>query len=458
MAEAHGTPAVTAPRSLRRMVGNAGWQFMSGAMGVLAGMWALRIMGPHTYGQLTAVAACYGVLSQWLSFRSWETTVKYLARFLDDGSPRRLVAVLLLGYGLDWLSGVACFLVMLLARDWIAVQLVQDTSLTSLAVVYGLCGFGHAMHYTAQAVLKVTDRFRQMFWVDMSTAALRLLLLLLIGLLPADRRLAAVVWLYAGCALWDGVINWLLARRALRHLPRVAWNRELWQEVAGFRREIFATLVHSNLYAWIKPLHRGVDLLLLSHWFGPTFVGLFGATRKVADVAVLVAPAAQASIAPELSRQLGARQFGPALRLATRMSLLAALTAGASALVIGLPLPQLLQWWQPEYVAIVPACRVLLVGMVLLVATSPFYTYLVSSPTPWLATVVYFVTALLQLGLLALVVQPMRGAQNGPLIAVAAVIVGVQFASLVLNSFAAVRSSRDGAGGAGPSAPPGDGA
>jgi len=442
MAVENSVPAP--PRGMRRLVGNAGWQYLSGAMGVIAGMWALKIMGPYTYGQLVVVMNCYGILAQWLSFRSWETTVKYLARFHDDGSPRRLVAVLLLGYGLDWLSGIACFTVMVLARHWIAEQFAKDVTLASLVVIYGLCGFGHALHYTAQAVLKVTDRFRLMFWVDLSTNLIRLIALVLIGLLPEDRRLAAVVWLYAGCAGWDGVVNWLMARQALKHLPRVAWNRELWEDVKGFRREILATLIHSNLYAWIKPLHRNLDVTLLSAWFGPAFVGLFGATRKVSDVAVLVAPAAQASLGPELSRQLGAKRFGLALRLATKMALLAAGAAAVSAVLIGWPLPALLNWWQPEYVAVVPATRVLLLGMVILVANAPFYTYLVSSPTPWMATVVYLIAGLLQVGLLLAVVRPMNPANDAPLVAVAAVIVVVQVVMLVLNYLAAIWSCRGG--------------
>lgn len=391
------------PSRFRRLVGHAGWVVLAQAIGLVTGFWSIRIVDPATYGAFVTIVTGFGVVAQWLGFRSWEATVKYLAQFHEAGDLRRMAVVLRLGYLMDGLSyGLTC-LVLLAAGRWVAVTVLQDAGLANLVSLYGLAALGQMPYATAKSALQVLGKFRVSFWVETSDAMMRLIGVLLVTWLPVESRLAGLVWVNIAGFIWQGWGTWWMARRALGPLPRVPWTRALWGEFAGFRRGIGATLLNSNLIAWLRPCYRGLDQMLITAWLGPFGGGLFATARKISDLVGLAVPGAQAALAPELSRLCSERKYREAARIAKRAAVLLLLVTVPVAALMAAVVGPLLRWWQPEYAAAVPVCRVLLLAITLFGSSGPLYSFLINCPRPSLASVSFAATALTQmLALLAL--------------------------------------------------------
>ncbi|MCC7491956.1 MAG: hypothetical protein IT204_06395 [Fimbriimonadaceae bacterium] len=390
-------------RGLRqRLFGNSGWSFFGSAMTILSGLLVLKLVDPATFGLLSSIAAAQGVVSQWIGFRTWEACIKYLSRFLAAGDAVRTALLLRVAYLLDGLAGGLTCLVLVLLSPWAARTFLHDQIASGWIALYATISLAQIPVATAQATLRAANQFRSASLIDCAVAAVRLLLVGSLHWLPEPQRLGGLIGVQLLCASLQGAVYWLVARRARGPLPRLGWRRADWQPLASERRGLLATLCSSNATAWLKPLGRGVDALLVVRWFGPEVAGLFQASRKLGDLLCTIGGAGYSALQPELAKLISRGDSRRAQHLAGRSGLLLAAVMALAGLLVAALLQPLLSALRPLYLpAVVPACW-MLAAMPWIGFTMPFQTLLTNSRRPWLATVCMGWVGLTQLTVLAI--------------------------------------------------------
>ena len=359
---------------------------------MLSGIYAIRLIDPAAYGALGAVTGLYAILNQWIGVRSWETTVKFLAYYDRDDDRQRMALIIRLGYTLDTAANLVCALLMALGSKWLSSHVLHNPSQWSLVLLYSLVCIATIPIGTASAILRVKQQFHSLFVIQSVTALVRLLLIMSTHWLPKDQRLAGIIGVTIITYAFESTTLWWLCRRAVGKLPRARLGRESWNQLRGARRNLAGTLMHSNVYGYLKPLYRGMDAILVTRWSDTLAAGLFIAARKLSDVVTMLSSAMQTASGPILPVLWSKGEYHKALRLTWRLAGAMALLTLVLGVLFMLVLPTFIHYWQPEYLPAMPPAQLMTASGVLLSFTAPFYTLLVSCHKPWLATVAFAVT------------------------------------------------------------------
>src|SRR5512134_3410611 len=127
---------------LQRVVRNSSYLFssnmISAALGVLQGIFVVRLLGGSDYGLLTIIMDFASNTNRLLSFRMSEVVVKFMGEALaQDDKPR--AAAIVKGIGLlEAAMSVSAYLVLLVLSAWGARTFAHNAEVVSLFRFYGL--------------------------------------------------------------------------------------------------------------------------------------------------------------------------------------------------------------------------------------------------------------------------------------------------------------------------------
>ena len=150
---------------LQRVVRNSSYLFgsntISAALGVLQGIFVVRLLGDSGYGLLTIIMDFASNTNRLLSFRMSEVVVKYMGEALAQEDKGRAAAIVK-GVGLlEAAMSMLAYLVLLALSAWGARTLADNASVVYLFQFYGLFLLANLVYETSVGVLQTTNQFNR---------------------------------------------------------------------------------------------------------------------------------------------------------------------------------------------------------------------------------------------------------------------------------------------------------
>lgn len=274
-----------------------------------------RSLDPAGFGVLAVVISLVTIVQLLLGSRVWEAVTKFVVEYLERGDPSRATATVKLCLLVDAVGAVAGTLI-LVAVAKPAAQIFATPSAAGAIRVYALSMIVSIPVATAQALLRVADRFR---WLAAQTAGENLVRLTLVVavLLLAGSELVPIVGAYLVAAVVAAGSLWALASRATRSLGIAPWRGAPLSLLREDRGRILRFLLYSNLSGTARLVTGRADILIVGWLTDPASVGVYRLARTVADPLAAIATPVSHALFPELSR-LVHRGDGAAVRRLTQ--------------------------------------------------------------------------------------------------------------------------------------------
>ena len=354
---------------LRRVIRNSTYlsssNAVSGALGLLQGILATRLIGVDGYGLVNATIVTFASnVNNLLSFRMSEAMVKFYGDALQTGEKERAAAIAK-GIGLiEIATSVLTYLVLILLTPWAARALGKDMQTAPLFAFYGLVILGNLVYETSRGVLQTARRFdligRITMFQSMITAGLIIVAFVLQG------GIFEILAAYLIGKVLGGFTIALFALRELNTDIGHHWWRASLNQVNNWR-EIFTFVLSTNLNGTVNLIARDSAPLVLV-WLRPAEVahleaGYFRLALGLINYAILpIEPFIWPTYA-EITRTISERKWRDTRILLRRVSLISAAwmaIAGGGLALIG--------WWlipflyTPGAAPAYPALLVLIIG------------------------------------------------------------------------------------------------
>ncbi len=322
-----------------RMFRNAGWLFGGDAItmgiGAVQGILIARFLGADAYGILGLVITYTLFVNQLVDSRVWETVIKFVTQFREQGESAKATAVIKLSYLIDLSTGTVAFVLVLLTAPLAASLFIKSGDSAPVIRLFALSVLAAIPRDTSTAVLRVNGRFRWLAIQNSSEAILRFAGILLVLLTKGSITQILVVYLVAstlGTLILLGMVYAIRQEAGITRLTAVSLRTLL-----PHRREISSFLLATNLNALLKMV-RNSDILLLGYLFTPAQVGYYRvATSLTSLIRVPVTPLYSASY-PELTYLWQIKDINTLKRILKRLVMttsIIAITATVTIFIFG---------------------------------------------------------------------------------------------------------------------------
>jgi O-antigen/teichoic acid export membrane protein len=394
---------------LRRLARNSSWGIAAMSVELVLTVaettLAARFLGPADYGRVALVIASIVSIKQLVDVRAWEGVTRYLAEFVENRQPALALATLALALLADAVVGLVAFGITVVGAGLVSGRVLRQPDLQGPIALYALTLLATMFSGTAEAVLRVFDRFRDLAVRSVVQAVWHLGLMAAVLLL--GMRVHGLVLAYL---LSDGAGAALLALLAARQVRQRLWEARTEASLSALRpyfKDMLWFTAQTALRTKLK-VNRQLDILVLGYFRPPTEVGYYRVARRLgASVQELTDPFYFA-VFPDFARAWAGsrRRFA---ELVVRTAVVA--TVGAlPGVVLGLLFaPQVIRAWVgAQYAPAVAPFRIVMLGMGLAVATFWATPAALGSGRPGIATTALACGVLVNVALLVLV--PGQGA------------------------------------------------
>jgi O-antigen/teichoic acid export membrane protein len=355
---------------LRRLVRNSSWGLASTAIEFVLSLvettLVARALGAADYGRLALVVASVVSIKQLIDVRAWEGATRYLAEFLERDRPALALATLKLALMADAAVAVVAYGTTVALAGLAGTRLLHQPNLSGLIAWYALTLLLTAVNSTAEALLRVFDRFRDL-GVRVAVQAVWHLGLVA-AVVTAGGRLRGLIFAYLVSDLAGAALLALLAGRQVRRRLWPVHARAALATLRPYRREMIWFTVQTAIRATFK-LSRHVDLLVLGAFRPPAEVGYYRVARRLGTAVVDLTNPFYFAIFPEFARAWA----GTRRRFARLLARIAGAAVTGAALVVLLSIwlaPHVIQGWVgPQYAPAVGPFRIIMVAMGMAIAT-----------------------------------------------------------------------------------------
>ena len=258
---------------LRRVLRNSSYlsssNAISGALGLLQGILATRLIGVDGYGLVTATIVTFASnVNNLLSFRMSEAMVKFYGDALQAGEKERAAAIAK-GIGLvEVATSILTYIILILLTPWAARTLGKDIQTAPLFMFYGLVILANLVYETSRGVLQTNRRFdvigRITMFQSMITAGLIVIAFLSQG------GIFDILAAYLAGKVFAGLIIAVFALREMNTSIGQGWWHASLNTVSNWR-EIFIFALSTNLNGIINLIARDSAPLVLV-WLRPAEV------------------------------------------------------------------------------------------------------------------------------------------------------------------------------------------
>jgi O-antigen/teichoic acid export membrane protein len=348
---------------ISRVLRNSSYLFSSNtaasALGVLQGIFVVRLLGDSGFGLLTVIMDFASNVNRLLSFRMSEVTVRYMGQALAQGDKQR-AAALVKGIGLtEAATSVIAYSVLLLLSVWGARTFANDVSIAYLFRFYGLFLLANLVYETSVGVLQAADRFKMVALANFyQSIALNVLITAtfvlrwdILGILTAYLIGKAIAgFLVTGFALRE--LNGLLGR-GWAHTP--LGLVPAWRPILGFA-------LNTNLNGTVNLFARDNIRLYLAALLSTAEVGYFALASRLINLIMLPLEPFIWPTYAEITKTIAQKQWAVTRGLLRQVSTIGAawtFLAGGSLAALG--------WWLIPFVygsAMSPAYPVFLVLLI----------------------------------------------------------------------------------------------
>lgn len=325
----------------QRVLRNSSYLFgsntVSAALGVLQGIFVIRLLGDSGYGLLTIVMDFASNTNRLLSFRMSEVVVKYMGEALVQEDKGRAAAIVK-GVGLlEAAMSVVAYLVLLALSAWGARTFADTIEVISLFQFYGLFLLANLVYETSVGVLQTTNQFKQVARANFYQS-----LALTVLIAAAFVLNVGILGILTAYLIGKTIAGTLVALSALRELNQAlgpGWRRAPLHLITDWK-SILRFAFSTNLNGTVNLFARDNIRLYLAWFLSNAQVGYF---RLAASLINLVMLPIEPFIWPtysEITRTIAQRQWGATRKLLRQVSTIGGiwtLIAGGGLVVLG--------WW-----------------------------------------------------------------------------------------------------------------
>ncbi len=348
---------------LGRAARNFGTVMTGQAVGTVLGLVALtlnsRALPPEDLGTLFLILAAGEIALAICSFQNWRMVIRFGAEAIAAGDGPGLRAIWRFGLLLD-LATAACAAGAVLALFLTAPHLLglseaagRMGAFYAVTLVFGASG-------SSIGLLRLCEAFRVVVGIEMAGAGLLCLnaLLLYAAGAPLGLYLLTIPAITAFTPLVLILLGWLRMRR-------VAAGLTARPDGASFRpRAMMRFALGSSGVTTLNAIQNRGELLIVGFLLGPAAGALFGVAYRFAAIFARFAEAGRQSIYPEMAHLVAAGRFPEAVRMALRLTRIAALVSLPALAALGLAGPHLLGlFFGPDYAGAYPAMMLVSAGM-----------------------------------------------------------------------------------------------
>ena len=349
---------------LQRVLRNSSYLFssnmISAALGVLQGIFVLRLLGGSGYGLLTIVMDFASNTNRLLSFRMSEVVVKYMGGALAQEDKGR-AAALVKGIGLlEAAMSVLAYLVLLALSAWGARALADSASVVYLFQFYGLFLLANLVYETSVGVLQTTDQFKQVARANFYQSIVVTTLVVAVFILKLG--ILGILTAYLLGKTVAGVMVVFFALRELNNKLGKGWAGASLRQIQDWK-SILRFALSTNLNGTVNLFARDNIRLYLAWFLSNAQVGYFKLASSLINLVMLpIEPFIWPTYA-EITRTIAQRQWGATRTLLKQVSAIGGiwtLIAGGGLVALG--------WWiipllyGPEMAPAYPGVVILLLG------------------------------------------------------------------------------------------------
>lgn len=327
---------------LRRMLANASMLFGAETVATLISLvqfpLVTRLLGPADYGTWGIAVSWVALIGQFLSFRLWETIIKYLSQFMAADDEPRALALIKLCLWIEVSVAVITLVVVTttagLAAGFILRSRPDGADLIRLESLDVFAGLSMAVW---MAVLRTFNRFRSISIYNVGSAVA--IFIGWMSMLYLHAGVGGLILTTATIKLGQTLTLALLARRDLEaRFPGRWWRADL-SVLRAQRREIWVMLFSMNIDTFRKIVLNNADLVVLGWFSTPTQAGLYRVAEQLATYANRLTNPLYDTLYPEVVRLYasGGRSAVAAMVGKLQRGVLAALAAGLAAVYIVSP-------------------------------------------------------------------------------------------------------------------------
>jgi len=242
--------------------------YMFGGNIVVAGLSFLiniilvRTLGAKDNGLIVLTISTASLISLFFDLRFGEAVIKYVGDYISAKDKNRALGVIFIGYLLDVLLGVFCFLVLVLGAGHISV-LMNQPQLSRLLFIYSFMILIGAVNNTSSNIFY---SFRDFKWITVQTILLKSFdFAFILVALYLQQGAEGVISAY----LLSSVLMTLIisAKAVFKIKTEFKKTNPVFQGI-NFR-ELFGFIFHTTLASTLKSVIRYIDVLILGYFKDP---------------------------------------------------------------------------------------------------------------------------------------------------------------------------------------------
>ena len=349
---------------LRRVLRNSGYLFssnvISSLLGMLQGIFVIRLLGDSGYGLLTIVMDFASNTNRLLSFRMSEVVVKYMGEALAQQDKGRAAAIVK-GVGLlEAAMSVLAYLVLLALSAWGARSLAGNTAAEYLFRFYGLFLLANLVYETSVGVLQTTDQFKQVARANFYQSIV--VTIFIVAAVVLNLGILGILTAYLIGKTLAGITVVFLALRELNKRLGPGWAGAPLSQIKDWT-SILRFALSTNLNGTVNLFARDNIRLYLAWFLSNAQVGYFKLASSLINLVMLPIEPFIWPTYSEITRTIAQRQWGLTRKLLKQVSTIGGvwtLIAGGGLVTLG--------WWiipllyGPDMAPAYPGLVILLLG------------------------------------------------------------------------------------------------
>ena len=329
-----------------RVLTNSGWLLSANTlvMGLrfLQGVIIARLLGVEQYGILTLITTYTATVNQFVDSRVWETAIKFVTQYREEGDFARATVTVKLCYLVDAVTGLLAFGLIFLTANLAAALFVKDLAAANLIQFYAFSLLIAIPFGTSSALLRVDDRFDWLAYVNAGEAILKLIGISAIAVVGGG--VLSILSVLLSGRLVGVLALLLLSQRSVNASHKVAWKDAPLSLLRGQYRRVLGFTAFSNLSATSRIITSRADALILGWMATPYEVGLYQLAKTISSPLVIFLSPVYTAVYPELSRLVGQGRFQQIKNLQWRLSSSIALIILPAAGILTLIVAEVIPW------------------------------------------------------------------------------------------------------------------
>lgn len=294
-----------------------------------------RVLGTSEYGVAALAMSVPQLIYSILEARGGQATVKYVARYREQGRLDRARSVGLLAFAVDGAVGAVALLASVAVSPWVASGLLEDSSRWILVAGFALGVFFRAPITASADTLTALGRFRTVGSLRSAGAVVRL------GVTVAALAISGTVGALVMGFLVGMVIEAIVFVVAVGRITSEELGSSIFGaglgSLVGQRRELGRFIAYSDLSSLLRVFATQSDVLVLGFFASTSEVGVYRLARQLTAPVISVIVPIQSVLFARISATVERSGFASARRDARRVGQRLGMPLGALILA-GIPL------------------------------------------------------------------------------------------------------------------------